>query len=84
MVDSSPVSFSVPQMLTVELCIRQLQDLNMICVSLSRSVAPGLGTTETFIRAACQPANYVCIPSFFKYKPGNLTLARLTGKRVCV
>lgn len=45
-------------------------------MSLSRSVAPGLGTAEALIRAACQPANYVYITSFFKDKPDNLTLAR--------
>lgn len=76
MVNSSPVSFSTLQMPIVELCIGQLQDLDMVCMSLSGSVAPGLGTTETLIRAACQPANYVCITSFFKHKPDNLTFAR--------
>lgn len=84
MVNGSPVSFSIPQMLTMELCIGQLQDLDMVCMSLSRSVAPGLGTTETLIRAACQPTNYVYITSFFKHKPDNLALACETGKTVCV
>lgn len=84
MVNSKPLSFSIPQMLTMELCIGQLQDLGMVCVSLSRPVAPGLGTTETLIRAACQPTNYVYIISFFKHKPDNSTLAHQTGKRVCL
>lgn len=62
-------------MLTMESCIEQLQDLDMVCMSLSRSVAPGLGTTETLIRAACQPTNYVCVTSFLEHKPDKLTLS---------
>lgn len=75
MANSSPVSSSIPQMLTMELCIGQLQDFDMVCMSLSRSVASGLGTTETLIRAACQPTNYVCITYSFKDKPYHLALA---------
>lgn len=53
----------------------------MVCMSLSRSVASGLGTPETLIRAAYQPTNYVCITSSFKDRPDNLALAHETGKK---
>lgn len=56
----------------------------MVCMSLSRSVASGLGTPETLIRAAYQPTNYVCITSSLQDRPDNLALAHETGKRSCV